>query len=206
MNLESLINMGQEHLDVVDTYLLSRKLSRFGNIGYIPYCDFNDTIISNSIIIPIYTPTGKPIFIDSKNLETNEYLKIHEPGLKYTPLYNFNKVTPYKIVTEGIFNAESIRQTLKEDNVISTLRASVNAKAYHILASSVTETLYLAFDNDRAGTSAKENLIEFMSEYYPSLSVKLIDFPYNDLNEFLCKKGKSFFINTISNQIKGKLC
>jgi DNA primase len=78
----------------------------------------------------------------------------------------------------------------------------MNAKTYHILAATTTETIITAFDNDAAGQEATQSLVDFMKEHYLELDIDILEFPYNDLNEFLLRKGKAFFQKIIGQQLR----
>ena len=202
-NFESLIkeSTNEQNLPKAEAYLKTRKLNNFDNVGYITYAEIYNFKIINSLIIPVTSPEGEVIMLDTKSLQTNDYLKVTKPDTHQTPLYNLTKVVKHRIITEGILNAQSLIQNTEGFTVSSTLRASMNAKTYHILASSVTETLITAFDNDAAGVTATSELINFFKEFYPNIKISILDFPYNDLNEFLIKANKDAFRLHIMKQI-----
>nr|DAX81646.1 MAG TPA: DNA directed DNA polymerase [Bacteriophage sp.] len=202
-NFESLILEATKphNKDKAQSYLSSRKLNLFDNVGYITYAEIYNFKIINSLIIPVTSPEGEVIMLDTKSLQTNDYLKVTKPETHQTPLYNLTKIVKHRIITEGILNAQSLIQNLEGFTVSSTLRASMNAKTYHILASSVNETLITAFDNDAAGVTATSELINFFKEFYPNIKISILDFPYNDLNEFLIKANKEAFKLHIMKQI-----
>ena len=184
-NFESLIaeSINEQNLPKAEAYLKTRKLNYFDNVGYITYAEIYNFKIINSLIIPVTSPEGEVIMLDTKSLQTNDYLKVTKPDTHQTPLYNLTKVVKHRIITEGILNAQSLIQNTEGFTVSSTLRASMNAKTYHILASSVTDTIITAFDNDAAGVTATSELINFFKEFYPNIKISILDFPYNDLNE-----------------------
>lgn len=191
VTLKSILNLSHENKDKAKEYLASRKLDYFGDVGYILHAEFSGQHISNSLVIPVYSPLGDLVLLDTKNLSNGDYMKLTEPESKYTPIHNLDSVVKHRIVTEGVLNAETIRQCTKGYTVSSTLRASMNAKTYHILAASVTDTIITAFDNDPAGQEATKTLMEFFKEFYPNITIKILDFNYNDLNLFLIKHNKS---------------
>lgn len=202
-NFETLVAeaTNPHNLAKAEAYLKTRNLKTFDGAGYITYAEIYNFKIVDSLIIPVTSPEGEIIMLDTKSLQTNDYLKVTKPDTHQTPLYNLTKVVKHRIITEGILNAQSLIQNLDGFTVSSTLRASMNAKTYHILASSVTDTIITAFDNDAAGVSATSELINFFKEFYPNIKVSILDFPYNDLNEFLIKAKANTFKSHILNQI-----
>ena len=187
------------------SYLTSQRgLNYFGGLGFIQYAKFNGQTVANSITIPVFDATGKLVLLDCKNIQTGEYTKLTSPESHYTPIRNLSATVRHRIITEGVFNAESIQQCFPMSGltISSTLRASMNAKTYHILAATTTETIITAFDNDAAGQEATQSLVDFMREHYPELDIDILEFPYNDLNEFLLRKGKAFFQKIIGQQLR----
>lgn len=185
-----------------EEYLATRGLSLFEGVGYVLYEEIDShRKVSNSLVIRIVNPMGETVFLDTKDLSTGVYYKVSDKNLVYTPIYNLQSIVDVRVLTEGVLNAECINQFF--DVVASaSLRASLNSKTLHVVAMSVRECLYLAFDNDSAGVNGSKKVISFFKEFYPSIKVRVLDFPYNDLNDFLLKEGPINFKKVIGYQLR----
>lgn len=200
--IRGLLSYAKQHKGMASEYLKSRRLELFSDVGFAPVYSLGNNTATNALTIPVRDPSGALLLVDVKDVHTGVYSKYTVTGANNIPVYNLTNVEPYRIVTEGVLNAESINQYLPDHVSSATLRASINTRMYHYLAASVHKGIIFAYDNDRAGQDNTQSAINFYKEYYPELSINVLDFPYNDLNEFLCKKPKSFYLNYISKQLK----
>lgn len=197
-----------ENLAKATDYIESRKLAMFGEVGYIPFYKAGHLSVGDSLIIPIYSPNDDLILLDTRPIHEgkNAYRKVQVDDSTHIPVYNVLDMADYRLVTEGVINAESFGQNTDLDiTACATLTASFNNRVLHYLAASVHKGLIFALDNDSAGVKAAKRVLEFYKDYYPELNIILLDYPYNDLNDFLKKKGSSVFKRHMDNQIKIEL-
>lgn len=202
--LEYLVKESQkeENLVKVREYLSSRKLPMFSDVGYISAHVFSDGhTVSNSIILPVRSPVGGIQLAEARSL-TGGYMKLNPSDFIGIPVYGLSTVSDWKLVTEGIFNTRCFDLVDTSFTSVATLRASFGPRVMHYLSASVTTGLLLAFDNDSAGIAATKRMLAFMTEYYPDLKVSLLDYPFNDLNDFLIRKGEEVFKTHMKRQIE----
>ncbi len=213
MKLESLQSLVEEsttpeNLKKIESYLESRKLDYFGGVGYTKFFQAGRLAVGDSMVIPIYSPLKELVLLDTRPLNEgkNAYRKINVDDSNHIPVYNIKDISDYRFVTEGVLNAESYSQNTSLDIPhCATLTASFNNRLLHYLAATVHKGLIFALDNDPSGVKASERVLDFYKNFYPDLKIILVDYPYDDLNDFLRKKGKSVFKNHIDNQIKIEL-
>lgn len=205
--MQELVNLSQQpdNLKKAEEYLNGRSLRLFDGAGYVPMFQDGSLVIIDSLILPIYNPVGGMCLIDTRPLTggKNSYHKIQLYNNFDIPVYNIKGPSDWRIITEGILNAECLNQI--EGISIpasSTLTASFNARVMHYLAASVNTGLLLAVDNDSAGVGVASKAIEFYREFYPELTVQVLDYPFGDLNDFLMRKGRSVFNKHMLNQIR----
>lgn len=201
--IESLVKESHKHLDQAEEYLATRSLLPFKGIGFAPAFDLEDNLATNAFTIEIRDPQGALVLVDAKDIHTGTYSKYIVGDLIRIPTYNVDSIVDYRVITEGVFNAESINQNISICPASATLRASINTRMFHWLAFSVRKGLIFSFDNDRAGVDNAKSAIKFIKEFYPELRVHVLDHPFNDLNEFLIKKGPSVFKRVINEQLIG---
>lgn len=186
-----------------EVYLKGRGLELFSDVGYTQFYEIpNSKNISDSLVMPVYDASGDLLALDCKPITHGVYQKQYKNELLKIPVYNLTEVRDVHIVTEGILNAESLNQGLGIENAVATLRASVGTKVWHLLAFATNKKLIFAYDNDTAGITATKAMLKFFEEFYPHLELEVLDYPYNDLNDFLVNIGREGFKRHLLPQIK----
>ena len=87
---------------------------------------------------------------------------------------------------------------------MALLTASFASKHMHTVCYCL-DTVVLALDNDVAGVAASNRFIDFIKTYYPKKRIKILDFPYNDLNKALTQLGEVKFTQFIEPQLRNLL-
>lgn len=198
--LQNLVEASQQNLDKAEEYLATRKLSLFKGVGFVDLFVEGDLTVSNSLIIASTTPKGVLTLVEGRNLSTGVYSKFTLDDLERIPAHNLNSLEDTRIITESVLDAESIEQHTGYESS-STLRASMGSRNYHLIAACTRKHVVFALDNDGAGQQTTKQASAFFAEHYPELSFNVLDFPTNDINQFLCKKGRSVFTRRIKSQL-----
>lgn len=127
-----------------------------------------------------------------RELGSKKYIRLIDKKMKYPYFYNLDGALEdrdFVITCEGIYDCESIKQSLGINNVISTLTASIN-KEQMIVLGCMFKTVYVAFDMDEAGLRAFEKIESFIREYNMKAQVIYLEYKGKDPNECLVKYGK----------------
>lgn len=131
------------------------------------------------------------------------YYKITSGNLRYPLIYNLDnalKDKTFVILTEGVFDCETIQQTLEIPNVISFLSASITQE--QLVCLGLFTHVYTLFDNDNAGVNAVKRVSNFLKKYYPDIEMDVIEFiGAKDINEYLLKYGAEKTKQLIINQV-----
>jgi hypothetical protein len=198
--LDNLVLASQQHLDKAEEYLATRKLKMFNGVGYVDIFSEGDLTVSNSLILASRTPKGSLTLVEGRNLSTGVYSKFTLTDLKHIPAHNLNSTIETRIITESYLDAESIEQHTGYE-ASSTLRASMGARNFHLIAACTTKHVIFALDNDGAGQATTKTAANFFAEHYPELTFDALDFPTNDINNFLMDKGVNVFTRIIKSQL-----
>jgi len=196
MTEDELYQIARKESPELTSYLGKRKLRDSGAIGYIKSTIYNDRVITNSILLFTRDSLGKIVQIEQRRMDNNSYNKIYT-DMNAIPIFNIESVLFAEtiIITESIHDAESINQNISGCVAISTNSASVKMKQIlMLLVILIDKKVWIAFDNDSSGQINAKRLQEFLP------NAELLDYPYNDLNEFL-KKNRSLFKSYILEQI-----
>lgn len=151
-----------------------------------------------------------PVFINNifrggiyREMARKQFYKMLD-NIKYPVLYNIDnalKDTSFVILTESIYDCQSIIQSLGINNVISTLTASLKTDQL-ISIMTFFDKIYCYFDNDNSGIGAYDKVVAFRDEYYPDKEVELVLVKgAKDANEYLTKFGKDKLAKEIVGQM-----
>jgi hypothetical protein len=198
--LEKLVSQSQKHLDKAEAYLKTRKLNLFKGVGYVDLFVDGDFIVSDSLIIASTTPKGVLTLVEARKLSTGVYSKFTRDDLEHIPAHNLHSIQDTRIITEAVLDAESIEQHTGYETS-STLRASQGARNFHLIAACTRKHVVYALDNDGAGQQTTRSASMFFAENYPELTFDVLDYPTNDINNFLTKKGANVFRRRIKSQL-----
>ncbi len=198
--LEQLVAESQKHLDKAEAYLQTRKLNLFEGVGFIDLFIEGDLQVTNSLIMASRTPKGALTLVEARSLTTGVYSKHVVGNLEHIPAHNLNTLEETRIITESVLDAESIQQHTGYQ-ASSTLRASQGARNFHLIAACTSKHIVYALDQDGAGQTTTKSAASFFNQYYPELTFDVLDFPGNDINQFLCTKGINVFKRRIQSQL-----
>lgn len=201
MDIKALWQESLQYRKEADEYLSSRKLQS-EDIGYLPYLKQGKYSLSSCVVIPVFSVNGVLDMLELRSIRDKQYLKLYRDNEGSIPIWNIHKTFKQKkvVITEGIFNAMSFNALGLDIQAIATLRASISNAHLYYLAYLYDEIL-VAYDNDDAGNKNTERLTRFYSKEYPDISVSRLDFLYNDLNEFLIRKGANTMVRYLEGQI-----
>lgn len=170
-----------------DEYCKSRGLEN-PDFGYLRFLQYQKRVLCEVIVIPIRDARGKLVMLELRSIKFKEHYKLVEDNTYH--IYNIQKAiynTDYVILTEGVFDAESLIQN--GFNAVATMTASIPTATKHIL--NVFDNLILAYDNDSAGVRAMKELADFYHENYIEANVNILDYEGKDINEVLQNGGFS---------------
>lgn len=105
------------------------------------------------------------------------------------------------VVSEGVLDVESARMCDLPINVIGGLTASHDPRWVSMMLS-LSDNIYLAYDNDDAGKKASKKILEAIEhspEHYSKFN--LVYFPDKDLNACLMNRGVQSLRECLGNEI-----
>ena len=186
---------------IVNSYLKGRKLSnsKIKKFGYISRYKGENFKIVDSIVIPILDLNLNVMGLECRSMKsegTVRYNKLFADELDI-PIYglrNPNFTSSYVLLTEGVFDCESLLQL--GYNSVSGLRASTPNIVLHYMAL-FFDKIILAFDNDKAGKDNALRIIKFYNKHYPDIETDVLDFKGSDIN-----KSKQSFIKSLKISLK----
>ena len=195
-DLYNIYNASLQNKTIADDYFKQRHLINH-QAGFI--YDYGN--IKNSIIYPVFNATNILIALECRDIYEKRFIKLkaHQQGLM---LYNINNAIlnrNYVIITEGIFDAESLIQN--DFSAIAILRATLSQPAMHLLT--YFNVIYLALDNDEVGIEKTKMILEFYKRYYPNHNIQVIEYYGKDINESLIVDKN--FKSQISQQLSENL-
>lgn len=180
---------------VADEYCKNRGIKN-PDFGYLRFLQYQNRVIVEVIVIPIRDAQNKLVMLELRSLKFKEHYKIvDDPSYHIYNIQNAIQNTDYVIVTEGVFDAESLIQ--QGYNTIATLTASIPVATKHILT--IFDKIILAYDNDSAGVKSMKELTEFYRASYGDNEVDILEYEGKDLNECLMKGA----IAQIQNEMRG---
>ena len=115
------------------------------------------------------------------------------------PIYKIDEILRYDkiVITESVFDAESINQNIDGVLAITTGSASVRNKQLYLLSYLLKgKDVYIGFDNDEGGNLGWEKIKRELGHLEPTR----LSFPYNDLNKFLTEDHR-YFRKVIEKQL-----
>lgn len=199
--IRHIYKLSLKNKEIVHKYLRSRKLkdSVILPFGYISLYQGENFKIVDSIVLPIVNLNMKVMGLECRSLKSEgavRYNKLFADELDI-PIYGLRNpyfTSEYVIITEGILDCESLLQL--EYNCVSGLRASLPNILLHYLAL-FFDRIIIAFDNDRAGRSNTERIINFYAKHYKDIETDVLDYRGKDIN-----KAKQSFIKTLKRSLK----
>ena len=139
---------------VADSYCKSRGINNTG-FGYYKFLKYNNRLMCDVTVIPIRDATGKIVMLEVRSTKFKEHYKlVKDPSYHIYNIENAVNNLNYVIVTEGVFDAETLIQ--RGYNAVATLTASIPTATKHILTA--FDNIILAYDNDSAGIKARKEL------------------------------------------------
>lgn len=180
-------------------------------IGRIEDGNYKDKIF-NRVMFPIMVNVNNQTKIvgfggrvikypDDKNPNTPKYLNTSSSPVfdKSSTLYAFNfaEKSPKKgmILCEGYMDVIALHQA-DFDNAVASLGTAFT-RNHALMIKEITDTVYLCYDNDEAGTKAKLKAIPTLKG--AGLKVKVLDCsPYKDPDELIKAEGKKRFQQVIN--------
>lgn len=167
---------------IADEYYESRQLQNKTS-GYLHNFTHNNIQYQNQIIIPIYDTTNNLVSLETRSLTQKEHFKL-KSSQAYYPIYNIHnaiKNTEYVVITEGIFDCDSLLQY--GINAVSTTTASVTKPVLHLLA--IFDLIIVVFDTDDVGIRQTKEILKFYQTYYPHINTDTICYWDKDINQAL---------------------
>jgi len=198
------ISTKPDNLEKAEEYLKSRGLSYVDNVGYVDLFPLTDhQIIVKSVVIFGTNVLGEINIAETRSITHKNYNKIFQDN-NSIPIWRLNELIKTScpvIITESVFDAEAINQNVDSVIAISAYSSSVSVHAIGFLSVFLNNrNVYVAFDNDNPGYQGTEKLTNTFKNDF-GIDVKIVEFPYNDLNRFLQKVGKTKFKKHISAQV-----
>lgn len=186
-----------------DRYFLEERKLTNTDCGYILNLKTEDFTISNSIVLPVFTPSGELAILETRNLLTGVYHKFFRENFKYplwinTPLGIGKNDTC--ILTEAIIDGKTLESYDLGIDIVSTIRASVSKRVLHLIAF-FYNYIYIAFDNDEAGRENTNRVISFFEKYYPDIEIDTLDYYGKDINEFHINNGSNYCKSYFKQQV-----
>lgn len=197
-SLQEIYTESLRNKEVADIYCKSRGIEN-PDFGYLKFLQCQNRIIVEVIVIPIRDAIGNIVMLELRSTKFKEHYKITD-GDSYH-LYNIQKAinnTDYVIITEGVFDAETLIQ--QGFNVIATMTASVPTATKHILT--IFDKVILAYDNDSTGIKAMKELLEFYKENYEDNEIDILEYEGKDLNECLAKGALDYAVKEANAMVK----
>lgn len=183
--IQSIYNDSLELKHIADAYCKARGIEN-PDFGYLKFLQFNNRVMCEVIVIPVRDAKGKIVMLELRSVKFKEHYKlVDDPSYHIYNIQNAIHNTNYVVLTEGVFDAETIIQ--RGYNAVSTLSASIPATARHMLTA--FDHIIIAFDNDGAGVRASRELVDFMRQNYPESSPEVLEYGDKDLNESLASGG-----------------
>ena len=120
------------------------------------------TILKNRLVFPIYF-NNTLVGVTLRRVNNNDYPKwLHQPTKIVTGqiLYNYDKIVPFEPVglVEGILDVWKYYQ-IGVTNVVATFGANLTKEQERLLIKK-TDTIWLSYDNDKAGNKATIKAID----------------------------------------------
>ena len=189
--------------DIAASILKGRGLENTFGAIYIPEgTRVNGIEVNAGVLSPVFI---KDVFRGGvyREMARKQFYRMLD-NVKYPVLYNIDnalKDTSFVILTESIYDCQSIIQSLGINNVVSKLTASLKTDQL-ISLFAIFSKIYCYFDNDNSGIGAYDKLTSFRDEYYPDKEVELILLKgAKDANEYLTKYGKDKLAKEIVRQM-----
>ena len=159
------------------------KLAKKFKIGFNTF-NFND-VEFNALIIP----TSKNYFT-ARNIDDNSDFRYYKPTGNHTDIFNKEAIysnSMYCVITEGEFDALSFESAGAKAIALSGV---THLNKFIQLDIPKDKTYILALDNDNAGKTTKEKLIQ----YFNDNGISFVEFfnPYKDANDFFVNDEKYF--------------
>ncbi len=150
-------------------------------------------LFRDRLIIPIFNQYNEIVGFGGRVINDKEgspkYINVPETAIfkKRNTLFGFNlakrKAEEEKSIflVEGYFDVISLHK-LGIENVVAPLGTSFTIEQLRLL-SNIVDTVYIFFDNDKAGMNAAERAIQLIVSNY-DIDVKIVKTPFKDPDEF----------------------
>lgn len=183
LDIEQIYKDSLEMGFVADSYCKSRGINNMG-FGYCKFLKYNNRLLCEVIVIPVRDATGKLVMLEVRSTKFKEHYKlVKDPSYHIYNIENAINNLNYVIVTEGVFDAETLIQ--RGYNAVATLTASIPTATKHILTA--FDNVIFAYDNDSAGVKAMKELVSFYNDNYPDTNIDIAEYEGKDLNDAVHK-------------------
>lgn len=168
---------------IADEYCKSRGIEN-KDFGFYKFLQHNNRVMSEVIIIPVRDAKGNLVMLELRSIRFKEHYKlVKDPSYHIYNIENAIRNPRYVIITEGVFDAETLIQ--RGYNAVATLTASIPTATKHILTA--FDNIILAYDNDSAGIRSMKDLIEFYRGNYPETNYDVLEYEGKDINDAVHK-------------------
>jgi len=155
--------------------------------------------LKDRICVPLFSPLGKIIGLDTRSVHKKEILGYRMPSAKWNPIWMSSRKNPYENlrkgglvwVVEGMFDLAAIdRVALEKDVVFSTMRAGMSKIQCNYLQRYAKLGVTIVYDNDEAGKKAS-GIAKTMLEKRKVPMITLASYLGKDPGEIWLKQGQS---------------